>query len=69
MAERNDISSLLAFISRNGDWCDRLESVVDKHLRPALEIFEIDQDPQANPLCEHWSGVRWLRGFEGCLCE
>jgi len=44
MAERNDISGLLAFIGREGDWRDRLQNVVAEHLMPALEEFEIDHD-------------------------
>lgn len=44
MTERNDISDLLAFIGREGDWWDRLQDVVAEHLMPALEEFEIDQD-------------------------
>ena len=44
MAERNDISGLLAFIGREGDWRERLQDVVAAHLMPALEEFEIDQD-------------------------
>ena len=42
MAERNDISGLLAFIGREGDWRERLQDVVAEHLRPALEEFELD---------------------------
>jgi hypothetical protein len=44
MAERNDISGLLACIGREGDWRERLQDVVAGHLMLALEEFEIDQD-------------------------
>ena len=44
MAERNDISDLLAFIGREGDWRERLQEVVAEHLMPALEEFGIDHD-------------------------
>lgn len=54
MAERNDISGLLAFISREGDWRERLQDVVAEHLMPALEEFEIDQDGLAELLGEQW---------------
>lgn len=67
MAERNDISGLLAFISREGDWRDRLQEVVAEHLLPALEEFEIDQDGLADLLGEQWSGVLWGCGFEDFL--
>ncbi|GAB4276204.1 MAG: hypothetical protein Kow0013_30010 [Pararhodobacter sp.] len=67
MAERNDISGLLAFISREGDWRERLQDVVAEHLMPALEEFEIDQDGLADLLGEQWSGVLWGCGFEDFL--
>ena len=67
MAERNDISGLLAFIGREGDWRDRLQDVVAEHLVPALEEFEIDQDGLADLLGEQWSGVLWGCGFEDFL--
>lgn len=67
MAERNDISGLLAFISREGDWRERLQDVVAEHLLPALEEFEIDQDGLADLLGEQWSGVLWGCGFEDFL--
>ena len=64
MAERNDISGLLAFIGREGDWRERLQDIVAEHLMPALEEFEIDQDGLADLLGEQWSGVLWGCGFE-----
>lgn len=67
MAERNDISGLLAFISREGDWRERLQDVVAEHLMPALEEFEIDQDGLADLLGEQCSGVLWGCGFEDFL--
>ena len=67
MAERNDISGLLAFIGREGDWRERLQDVVAEHLMPALEDFEIDQDGLADLLGEQWSGVLWGCGFEDFL--
>ena len=67
MTERNDISGLLAFIGREGDWRDRLQDVVADHLMPALEQFEIDQDGLADLLGEQWSGVLWGCGFEDFL--
>jgi hypothetical protein len=67
MAERNDISGLLAFISREGDWRERLQDVVAEHLMPALEEFEIDHDGLADLLGEQWSGALWGCGFEDFL--
>ncbi len=67
MAERNDISGLLAYIGREGDWRARLQDVVAEHLMPALEEFEIDQDDLAKLLGEQWSGVLWGCGFEDFL--
>lgn len=67
MAERNDISDLLAFVGREGDWRERLQDVVAEHLMPALEEFEIDQDGLADLLGEQWSSVLWGCGFEDFL--
>ncbi|AUH32347.1 hypothetical protein [Paracoccus tegillarcae] len=69
MAERNDISDLLAFIGREGHWRERLQEVVAEHLMPALEEFEIDQDGLADLLGEQWSGVLWGCGFEDFLSQ
>lgn len=67
MGERNDISDLLAFISREGDWRERLAGVVSEHLMPALEEFEIDHDDLGDLLGEQWMGVLWGCGFEDFL--
>ena len=67
MAERNDISDLLGFIGREGDWKDRLQEVVAEHLMPALDAFEIDHDDLTELLGEQWSGVLWGCGFEDFL--
>lgn len=67
MAERNDISDLLAFIGREGDWRERLQEVVAEHLMPALEEFGIDHDGLIDLLGEQWSGVLWGCGFEDFL--
>lgn len=67
MAERNDISGLLAFIGREGDWRERLQDVVAEHLIPALEEFELDQEGLADLLGEQWTGVLWGCGFEDFL--
>ncbi len=67
MAERNDISDLLAFIGREGDWRERLQEVVAEHLMPALEAFEIDHVGLIDLLGEQWSGVLWGCGFEDFL--
>lgn len=69
MAERNDISGLLAFIGREGDWRERLQDVIAEHLMPALEEFEIDHDDLAELLGEQWSGVLWGCGFEDFLSQ
>ena len=67
MPDRNDISGLLAFIGREGDWRERLQDVVAEHLMPALEEFEVDQAGLADLLGEQWSGVLWGCGFEDFL--
>lgn len=67
MAERNDISDLLAFISREGNWRERLQDIVSEHLLPALEGFDIDHDDLAELLGDQWAGVLWGCGFEDFL--
>jgi hypothetical protein len=67
MGERNDISGLLAFIGREGDWSAQLQDVVAEHLMPALEEFEINHDDLAELLGAQWSGVLWGCGFEDFL--
>lgn len=69
MPDRNDISGLLAFIGREGDWRERLQDVVAEHLMPALEEFEVDQAGLADLLGEQWSGVLWGCGFEDFLSQ
>lgn len=67
MAERNEISGLLAFIGREGDWRERLQEVVAEHLMPSLEEFELDQEGLADLLGEQWLGVLLGCGFEDLL--
>ena len=67
MSVRNEISDLLAFIGREGEWEKRLQDVVAEHLLPALEEFEIDHDRLVELLGEQWSGVLWGCGFEDFL--
>ncbi|MCG6560728.1 hypothetical protein MB818_21195 [Ruegeria sp. 1NDH52C] len=67
MGERTDISDLLAFIGREGNWGERLQDVVAEHIVPALEEFEIDFDDLADLLGEQWPGVLWGCGFEDFL--
>lgn len=57
MAERNDISDLLAFLSREGSCRERLQDVVAEHLLPAFEEFEMDHDDLAELLGDQWLGV------------
>ena len=67
MAERNDISGLLAFIGRDGGWRDRLQEVIDEHLGAALDAFEIDREDMADLLGEPASRTLWGCGFEDFL--
>ena len=67
LAERNDISGLLAFIGREQGWGERLQSVIDEHLDAALEAFYIDHEDLADGLGEPASGALWGCGFEDFL--
>jgi hypothetical protein len=64
---RNDISSLLTFISKDDIWLGRLQEVVAEHLMPALEEFDLEYDELDEVLGEPWSGVLWGCGFEDFL--
>ncbi len=67
LAERNDISGLLAFIGREQGWGERLQSVIDEHIGAALEAFGIDREDLADGLGEPASGALWGCGFEDFL--
>jgi hypothetical protein len=67
LAERNDISGLLAFIGREHGWSERLQSVIDEHLDAALEAFDVELEYLANALGEPASGTLWGCGFEDFL--
>ena len=67
MSIRNDISGLLAFIRREGDWLERLQDVAAEHVMPALEEFEVDYEDLGDLLGEQWPGVFWGCGFEDFL--
>lgn len=67
LAERNDISGLLAFIGREAGWDERLQSVIDEHLDAALEAFDLEREDLADGLGEPASGALWGCGFEDFL--
>lgn len=64
MGTRNDIDGLLHFIGRDEVWRDRLSEVMDEHLLPALEEFDIDVDELDDILGAPWPNVLWGCGFE-----
>jgi hypothetical protein len=67
MGTRNDIDGLLRFIGRDTVWRDRLSDVMDEHLMPALEEFDIAADDLEDILGAPWPNVLLGCGFEDFL--
>lgn len=67
MGARNDIDGLISFISREDVWHERMMGVLDEHLMPALEEFDVDYDELVDILGEPWPNVLWGCGFEDFL--
>lgn len=52
MKDSHDLSGLIRFAETDATWRPRLAKVVDEHLLPALEEFEIDFEDLAELLGE-----------------
>ncbi|RYH11506.1 hypothetical protein [Tropicimonas sp. IMCC6043] len=67
MGTRNDIDGLIGFIGHDDLWRERLASVMDEHLLPAMEEFEVDFEELGDILGESWPMVLWGCAFEDFL--
>ena len=67
MGTRNDIDGLIRFIGRDDVWRTRLAGVVDEHLLPAMEEFEVDFEELGDILGETWPMTLWGCAFEDFL--
>jgi len=63
----HDLGGLIRFSQRDGVWGERLASVVDEHLLPAMEEFELDFEDLEGLLGEQWPWTLWGCAFEDFL--
>ncbi len=67
MGTRNDLDGLIRFIGSDDVWSERLADVIDEHLLPAMEEFDIDFEELGDILGETWPMVLWGCAFEDFL--
>jgi len=63
----NDIEGLIRFIGREDGWKERLADVMDEHLLPAMEEFDVDFEELGDILGSSWPMVLWGCAFEDFL--
>ena len=61
MVAGNDLEGLIRFVCRDDTWHERLDQVLDEHLGPALEEFDVDLDDLDDFLGERWPMTLGLR--------
>ncbi|WP_249038334.1 hypothetical protein [Paracoccus pantotrophus] len=64
LKDSHDLSGLIRFAETDATWRPRLAKVVDEHLLPALEEFEIDFEDLAELLGEQLPWTLWGCAFE-----
>ncbi|SDL95061.1 hypothetical protein [Aliiruegeria lutimaris] len=67
MGTRNDLDGLIGFVGSDDLWRERLADVMDEHLLPAMEEFEVDFEELGDILGETWPMVLWGAAFEDFL--
>lgn len=63
MKSGRDLSRIIKFL-RQPDWEERFDDVLDDHVGPAEEEFDLDWEDFASVLGEHWHLTLW-----GCALE
>ncbi|MFA3919330.1 hypothetical protein [Ruegeria hyattellae] len=63
----HDLEGLIGFITRDETWHERLADVLDEHLLPALEAFDLDFEDLGDLLGEDWPMILWGGGLEDLL--
>ena len=67
MSAAHDLDGLIRFILRDEAWSERLRGVVDEHLGPALEEFDVDFEDLGDLLGQSWPMILWGCAFEDLL--
>lgn len=67
MGTKNDLDDLIRFIGGDVVWSQRLTGVMDEHLLPALEEFDVDFEELGDILGSSWPMVLWGCAFEDFL--
>jgi hypothetical protein len=63
----HDLDGLIRFIGRDDVWRERMADVLDEHVAPAMEEFEVDFEELGEILGESWPMVLWGCAFEDFL--
>jgi hypothetical protein len=64
---KSDIDGLIRFIGGDDAWRARLTDVMDEHLLPAMEEFDVDFEDLGDILGASWPTVLWGCAFEDFL--
>lgn len=67
MGRAHDLDGLIRFIRRDEVWRERMADVLEEHLAPAMEEFEVDFEELGELLGESWPMVLWGCAFEDFL--
>jgi hypothetical protein len=67
MSAAHDLDGLIRFILRDEVWAERLAEVLDEHLGPALEEFDVDFEDLGDLLGPSWPVILWGCAFEDLL--
>jgi hypothetical protein len=67
MSAKHDLDGLIRFILRDEVWNERLAEVLDEHLGPALEEFDVDFEELGDLLGRSWPMILWGCAFEDLL--
>ena len=67
MAKGNGVDGLIGFIRSDETWCERMYQVLDEHIGPALEEFDLEFEDLAELLGDTWPLTLWGCAFEDLL--
>ena len=64
MSAAHDLDGLIRLILRDELWSERLAAVLDEHLGPALEEFNVDFEELGELLGQSWPMILWGSAFD-----
>ncbi|SDL97420.1 hypothetical protein [Aliiruegeria lutimaris] len=67
MARANGVDGLIGFIGKDNTWRERLLQVIDEHIGPALEEFDLEFGDLDELLGDPWPMTLWGCAFEDLL--